>query len=125
MYDAYMQERDLCWLAGLLEGEGCFGVYKNRPGKDGKRKVNATIQLNMNDEDVVRRAFEIVGAGSVGGPYGKDRGDNIKAQGYYKLGISGEPAAKVMRELLDSGLMGERRTKKIISVLAVHGSRMA
>ena len=39
------------WLAGLIEGEGCIGVYKNASS----RWPSARISLNMTDFDVVRR----------------------------------------------------------------------
>jgi hypothetical protein len=37
--------RDIAWLAGLLEGEACFGSYNGC----------LSIQLQMIDEDIVLR----------------------------------------------------------------------
>jgi hypothetical protein len=48
------------WLAGLLEGEGCFTVDKNN---------RVAIHLTMTDEDVILSACRIAGVGNVRGPY--------------------------------------------------------
>lgn len=43
---------DIAWLAGLLEGEGCFYLNRGRyPG----------IRLQMSDQDVVERAAVMLG----------------------------------------------------------------
>lgn len=49
---------DLAWAAGLFEGEGSISLSRGRP----------RIQIQMSDEDVVRRFHEAVGCGSVSGP---------------------------------------------------------
>lgn len=50
-----MDLRDVYWLAGLLEGEGCFACYRYNGDTP-----YPTIKLAMCDEDVVRRAFAIM-----------------------------------------------------------------
>jgi hypothetical protein len=55
---------DLGWLAGLLEGEGCF-----RARNSGFTNDTITISVTMTDEDVVRKAHEIIKLGTVSGPY--------------------------------------------------------
>ena len=49
-----MNEIEVAWLAGLLEGEGCFHLRKedDRP----------LIKLNMTDRDVIERAARLMGA---------------------------------------------------------------
>lgn len=53
----------LGWIAGILEGEGCF-YLRHRNGK-----IRHEIKVNMTDEDIVRRLEEKSGMGRVGGPY--------------------------------------------------------
>lgn len=48
---------DVVWLAGLMEGEGCFTMGWNR--KSGK--MQPRIQLQMTDLDVVQRASRAPG----------------------------------------------------------------
>ena len=43
--------KEIAWLAGLLEGEGCFREHKHSPG----------ITLNSTDRDVVEHAADILG----------------------------------------------------------------
>jgi hypothetical protein len=47
-----MKIRDIAWLAGLLEGEGSFGMAKGSP----------LIQIGMSDLDVITRAANLMGA---------------------------------------------------------------
>jgi hypothetical protein len=86
---------DLYWLAGLLEGEGCFCS----PG----------IKLGVTDRDVVVRVARILER-HVRGPY---------KYGYkpvYYTEIWAGPAIDWMRKLLP--LMGRRRAAKIRSIVA-------
>ena len=46
---------DIAWATGLFEGEGCMTVSARSP----------RLQLNMTDEDTVRRFQEIVETGAV------------------------------------------------------------
>lgn len=52
----------LAWLAGLLEGEGSFLMTK-------APYYRPKIQMQMSDEDVVRKAHEVAGVGTVCGPF--------------------------------------------------------
>jgi len=47
-----MEIKDIHWLAGLLEGEGCFGLSSGC----------IRISVHMTDEDIINRAAEILGA---------------------------------------------------------------
>lgn len=49
------------WIAGIIEGEGCF-VWS----KSGNQ---IQIQVNMTDEDTIRKLHEWSGVGIVNGPY--------------------------------------------------------
>lgn len=54
-----MTDLELAWLAGLLEGEGCFSVQEQeRPS--GKVYYQAKIRCSMTDEDIIRRLHELV-----------------------------------------------------------------
>lgn len=55
-------EQRYAWAAGLLEGEGCFSLYKR---KSRRNTFDAAIHCEMSDEDVVRRLPLIFGVGTV------------------------------------------------------------
>lgn len=96
------------WLAGLLEGEGCFGRYSAGPKQPHLRY--ARIQLGMTDEDVVRRVHEFTGVGHVYEP--KQR------PGCKRIWIwhaRNHEAESLMQKL--HPLMGLRRQAKIDEVL--------
>lgn len=52
---------EAAWAAGIFEGEGSIYYYK--------AKNRWTLQVQMTDEDVVRRLQEVLGCGSVTGPH--------------------------------------------------------
>lgn len=54
-----MTETERAWLAGLMEGEGWFGVSKTGTPQ---------TTLGMTDEDIVRRAHAVANIGSFYGP---------------------------------------------------------
>jgi hypothetical protein len=61
------REEKITWLAGLLEGEGCFSpercAYWYTRGKKSKRKTVGyyfRITINMADRDVIERAIQYV-----------------------------------------------------------------
>ena len=101
--------RDLYWLAGLLEGEGYFGIIKNWVGSRCYRYPR--LGLNMTDHDVVSKAALLLGC----------RVYNLKPQGtgallpQYRLVIVGSRAVGWMRELRP--LMGRRRQHQIDTCL--------
>lgn len=57
-----MAPEEIAWVAGILEGEGYFGVRRTRYNQ-------VDITVNMTDEDVIRRLAELTGVGKVYGPY--------------------------------------------------------
>ena len=91
---------DLCWLAGLIEGEGCFCTKKNWG--------SPTIVISMTDQDVVEKAAEIMGA-RVYGPLKTPRLPQ------YRLVVYGSKAIQWMRILHQ--FMGNRRRAKIESIM--------
>jgi hypothetical protein len=51
-----LTERDLGWLAGILEGEGCFSISQTG---------TVQVRVAMTDEDVVRRCQAVTGIGVI------------------------------------------------------------
>lgn len=79
------------WIAALIEGEGWIG--------------NRAIQIEMADEDVIRRAAEIMKSKSV---RTRVRDGNKRT---WRADVYGEAALVVMRETLP--YMGIRRSAKM------------
>ena len=48
-----MDSKDLYWLAGLLEGEGCFSSHR--------KSGYPSIVLQSSDKDIVKRAALLCG----------------------------------------------------------------
>lgn len=92
---------ELGWLAGLLEGEGCFSLNTSNNRKY-VRFVIASV-----DKDVLDRVSQLIGRTSVNKmkkykPHHKDT---------WRLTVSGELAAAWMEAVLP--LMGVRRRQQI------------
>lgn len=97
-----MKTLDIVWLAGLLEGEGCF--YMNQL----RKKRYARIHLDMVDRDIIARVADLFGS-KVNGPY------KTKGQDIWFSSISGKKSIGWMLTLYP--LMGARRQTKILSIL--------
>jgi hypothetical protein len=95
-----MGDRDLFWLAGLLEGEGWFGTTHGK---------YPAIQVSMTDLDVVERAARLLETKVSVQP---TRPNTKQA---WTARIYGHRAAEWMRRLLPH--MGERRGVRIRELL--------
>lgn len=94
---------ELHWIAGLLEGEGCFDIQKSRLKT--KTYKSARVRLNMTDADVVSKAMDIIGTGTISVGYPKGN------KPVYCLCITGNQAVYLMNTI--EPLMGSRRMLKI------------
>lgn len=99
---------DVAWLAGLLEGEGCFWF-----GDRGR----VVIRLAMTDLDVVERAAAIMGGVIEKPRLPKEANRKI----VYACRVSGDDAIAWMTRLRP--MMGKRRQAKIDEVMAYRASR--
>ncbi len=101
-----MEATDLAWLAGLLEGEGCFREHPTTAGR------YPCIQLKMTDRDVVERAAALMGGNAIV-PVQPKRPGSKEA---YRTTVVGSRAVALMEELLP--LMGRRRSAKVRDLLS-------
>ena len=98
-----MQAKDVFWLAGVMEGEGCFQIRKSG---------GIYAQLDMTDKDVVDRFKALCGVGVLAKPRVLKSGKTA-----YRWAVSNQAdAAGFMMTLLP--VMGERRAQKIRECLA-------
>jgi hypothetical protein len=96
-----MDREDLCWLAGLLEGEGSF-----RKGPPCEAKY-PRITIQMTDIDVIQRVAALFEIKYI---YAKKYNhDDWKDS--YSIVLKGKRAIRIMNELYP--LMGERRKQQI------------
>ena len=105
-----MTEIEIAWLAGILEGEGCFDIYENNYNKNYPR-----LRIEMCDKDVLDRIKSIIDGG--GEVIEHDRG-NPKHNKTYSYSLSSKNKLKeVLTDILP--YMGERRKEKIEELLSV------
>lgn len=96
-----MLEKDLFWLVGILEGEGCFGLG---PPKNPNRM---SIVVSMTDKDVMQRVSVLLNCPLLEMP-GKKPG--YKTQ--WRLHMTGAKKCFPILDLIYPH-MGERRKKRI------------
>lgn len=113
--------KDIFWVAGLLEGEGCF-YARRRKTAVGNECLSPSIQLMMTDLDIVIRVAKILGAYRVAYRQNGKFADNkphYKQQ--YRMHLGGAQALGWMMTLLP--LMGSRRQEKIIELIGIAKNR--
>ncbi|SRR5712691_1231394 len=95
--------KDVYWLAGLVEGEGCFYLHK--------RTKMPCIILGMTDRDVIERAAQIFGAQVYCMPVKRP----APRKTIWRINFAGTLAAEWMMTLYS--LMGTRRKEQIHKAL--------
>jgi hypothetical protein len=100
----------VAWASGLFEGEGTLGAYPKKPSG-----VVATASVSMCDEDVVRRFSEVMGFGTVYGPY-EPSSQRGASKPYYRWTVNGFELVQATVAMLWPGL-GERRKARATEVL--------
>lgn len=100
---------DILWLAGLLEGEGCFHLGHHL-APNGKKYPQHSIRLSMSDLDVVERAATILDVAV-------HKHTVLKSgKTMWRICVYGQKAIKWMHLLYPH--MGSRRRAKIDEILA-------
>ena len=97
------------WVAGLIEGEGCFSTTKKHP--------NPCFQIQMKDEDVIAKLAEMLGT-----KYTKRPPRNERCQPMYQIMVRRQNFC----EWLITGIyrwMGERRQAKLNECIAYYQSK--
>ena len=93
----------IAWLAGILEGEGCFGFYRKK----------ATVAITMTDEDVIARVSLLMKT-----RYSMQSRRKENWKDTYSIRLSSSKAVYIMATVLP--FMGTRRSAKINEILALH-----
>lgn len=97
-------DRDVIWLAGLLEGEGTFDMHRGKYPR---------VRVGMTDRDVVGRAATLMGSNVT------LRLHQAPAQATWHAEVSGPKAVAVMESVLPH--MGARRSGNIATILGQSG----
>jgi hypothetical protein len=87
-------EQTLAWMAGILEGEGCIGVYKDhRLNRNGY-----TLRVSVHNTDpTIIDVFERILGGSVHVARGTQRIGKRPVYQWYMGGLKGAAALKALR----------------------------
>lgn len=105
-----MTECELAWVAGLLEGEGCFRLHRDNQRWGSRRYtyLRPRVICAMTDRDVIDRLQAVTGMGRIG--LGRKTAPGHKT--YWQWTVSRDnDAIELMRTLYPH--MGERRRNKI------------
>lgn len=109
--------KDICWLAGLIEGEGCFYVhtkiYKRQNGTTTYKQPK--IIISMTDKDVIERVAKMFGCFVQ--VQSKTANANKGGKIQYTAFSTGNKAIAWMMTLYS--LMGTRRKAKIKEVISM------
>lgn len=112
--DPTLNEVDVAWLSGLLEGEGYFGLVPNK--SKGKTYRYARVGVSMTDRDVVERAAGLMGARVV-----RLKPATPTRLTPFRVNLQGQRAVALMRLLRPH--LGERRRQQIDRILAYEAAR--
>jgi len=106
-----MEIKDLYWVAGLIEGEGCFFLYESG---------NSCLRFSMSltEKAVLEHAQKIIGLGTIRGPYHNKK----RTKPFWVWGISRDrDVAALMMTLYP--LMWDNRQETIDDLLEIWRSK--
>jgi len=102
-----MTEKEaLCWVVGIVEGEGCFTLHS---------KYHPYFLLDMCDLDVLERVKQVFPFVNLRGPYHNKKKPENKAR--YRIDAFGPKAVQIMEALYPFLL--KRRQQKIEELLHI------
>lgn len=104
-------KENLLWLAGFLEGEGCFTT--NHLASNNAIRIIAT----SSDGDVINKCYEIIGYGSVSGP--RTSTNKLSKKPSYTWSLTSSNIAYALMVAL-YGFMGNRRKERILELIRVY-----
>lgn len=113
---APLPSSDIAWLAGLLEGEGCFYMRQGGKYRGVPYQRYPAIDVAMTDKDVIMRVCAMWNR-KVVGMTGRGKSRNKNWQTLWRAGITGTTAIAWMFTVYP--FMGARRKAKIREVVAV------
>jgi len=102
---------DAAYLAGLLDGEGCFDSPRGNP----------RLRVKMGDLDVVMRAADLMGTSVTTEIDKRIDADGKPYSPMFVAALTGEPALDVMRSVLP--WLGARRSFKVAEITAAHAMK--
>ena len=115
-----LTDAETAWLAGILDGEGCFHRIRGRSRTTGKRYWSPAIALQMTDRGTVERVAELTGRQKVGVRERLEKTGG-KHKDVYALTVTGWPALDVMDAIRP--WLSERRRAKIDELKAEYLAR--
>jgi len=95
--------KTIAWLAGILEGEGCFLLKGNN--------TSPCIQLKMKDEDIIKRVASLWNVTVI-----ENKKQELHWSQTYQVNLYGNRAVAWMFTIYS--FMGKRRQAKIKEVVA-------
>lgn len=104
---------EVAWLAGLVEGEGCLSIKKEKKSTRACNTIH--LHIGMCDRDIIARAGELLGC-KVLGPYKHPGDDGFKRKVQWRVVATGGLAAAWMMTLYP--FFGERRKQAVRDCLA-------
>lgn len=104
-------EIQIAWAAGIIEGEGCISLLRS----EGARRNYVSLQVNMTDEDVVEKLYNIFKVGTFA-PWHPPSHKNTGRKPQFRWRVSGRPAEEVLWRIAPH--LGKRRLAKFAEVLA-------
>ncbi len=105
------KEIDLAWLAGIMEGEGTFAIYKQDRTNHGAPQLRACISLTNTDVTIIsesHKIFESIGVSMAIREYNNKKGSTKTV---YDMQTAKNQNIRLICEALIPYLRAEKRAK--------------
>lgn len=110
-----MQNVDLAWLAGIIDGEGCFSIYTNVRSDAENSSISASLTITNSNKLLIDRCMEILDSLDVKYYYHDPKNGHQVGRRVMRIRIKNYSSLKTLVELLTPYLIGKIDQAEIFS----------
>ena len=109
-----VQETDLAWLAGIIDGEGCFSIFINNRNDAANPSISASLTITNSNCLLLNRCREILDSLKIKYYYHDPKNGHQHGRRVMRIKVKNYSSLKCLIELLLPFLVGKIDQAKII-----------
>ncbi|MBS1795615.1 MAG: hypothetical protein JSS81_17295 [Acidobacteria bacterium] len=108
-----VQETDLAWLAGIIDGEGCFSIFINNRIDASNPSISASLTITNSNCLLLNRCMEILDSLEIKYYYHDPKNGRQQGRRVMRVKVKNYSSLKCLIELLLPYLVGKIDQAKI------------
>ena len=119
-----VQKTDLAWLAGIIDGEGCFTIYVNHRNDANVPSISANLTITNSNGLLLNRCKEILDSLEIKYLYNDPKNGHQQGRRVMRIRVKNYSSLQRLTELLLPFLVGKADNAKVVlDFVALAGQR--